>query len=122
MFRTLKPEYIEIAIPLSVYPSDVIFKCFYWYGDQFSIEIIPEDDSLLKVSLFAKQPLTLAQLNAITERIRNDLIDFKTRDIVSKETRIVRELIIAKAFSHSQEFNEDPPGEISDPVGFNPTD
>ena len=37
---------------------------------------------------------------------------------ISKETKNVRDLIIAKAFSDSDEFDSEPPGEITDPVGF----
>lgn len=47
------------------------------------------------------------------------MIDFKLRDIVSKETKTIRELIIAKAFAYYEE-DQSPDTEISDPVGFNP--
>jgi hypothetical protein len=46
------------------------------------------------------------------------LIDFSLRDIVTKETQNIRDLLIAKAFSNG-EFDEEPTGDASDPVGFN---
>ena len=59
--------------------------------------------------------------NSIEKKIRQDLIDFKTRDIITEETRNIRDLIIAKAFSKIDDFDSQPPGEISDPVGFDPS-
>jgi His-Xaa-Ser system protein HxsD len=49
--------------------------------------------------------------------IKKNLIDYKLRQIVADETRQVRELIIAKAFSYEDE-TPPPTTEISDPVGF----
>jgi hypothetical protein len=51
-------------------------------------------------------------------KLERDLVDFNLRDIVTKETQNVRDLLIAKAFSNG-EFDELPPGDVSDPVGFN---
>ena len=53
------------------------------------------------------------------EKIKQDLLDFKLRDIINKETRIIRELLIAKAFANYDD-EEDPTTDISDPVGFSP--
>ena len=51
---------------------------------------------------------------------KRDLIDFKLRDIVTKETQTIRELITAKAFAYF-DLDDNPATEISDPVGFNPS-
>jgi His-Xaa-Ser system protein HxsD len=58
-------------------------------------------------------------LESIHQKIKRDLNDFKLRDIVTKETKIIRELIIAKAFAY-YDLENDPETEVSDPVGFNP--
>ena len=47
-------------------------------------------------------------------------MDFEVRNIVTKETKNVRDLLIAKAFASTDEYESEPPGEISDPVGFKP--
>lgn len=52
----------------------------------------------------------------LESQLKRDLLDFNLRDIVNEETKPIRELIIAKAFSHG-EFDEDPPGEFEDPLG-----
>jgi hypothetical protein len=62
--------------------------------------------------------LSSDELENLLLKVERDLVDFNLRDIVTKETQNVRDLLIAKAFSNG-EFDELPPGEVSDPVGFN---
>ena len=59
------------------------------------------------------------ELDLYLQKLERDLIDFQLRDTITKETQNVRDLLVAKAFSNG-EFDEEPPGEVSDPVGFNP--
>jgi hypothetical protein len=62
--------------------------------------------------------LSQDQSEKLLQKLERDLIDFNLRDIVTKETKNIRDLLTAKAFSNG-EFDELPPGELSDPVGFN---
>jgi hypothetical protein len=73
-----------------------------------------------RVSLIPQvgQPMELAELDLYLQKLERDIIDFNLRDIVTKETQNIRDLLIAKAFSNG-EFDELPPGEITDPVGYN---
>jgi len=114
-------DHVEIKVQLDLYSITVLHKCFYWYGANFSVDIETESDKVGRVRLFPKTEIPVAEYPNLLSKIRNDLIDFKTRDIVSKETQNVRDLLIAKAFSHSDELDDSPPGDISDPVGFDPT-
>lgn len=56
----------------------------------------------------------------LISRIKQDLIDFRLREIVSRETATIRELLIAKAFAHYEDI--EPVTAISDPVGFDPSE
>ena len=107
---------LRVKVPLSIYNRDVIFKCFYWYTGEYDIEI-NEDSNNANILISGKSD-TKFDFDELKSKIKRDLIDFKTRDIISKETKNVRDLIIAKAFSDSDEFDSEPPGEITDPVGF----
>lgn len=105
---------------ISLYSKDSIFKCLYWYGAKFHTNISFADINTYKVSI---KPVSTAILNEteleqLLLKLERDLVDFNLRDIVTKETQNVRDLLIAKAFSNG-EFDEIPPGEVSDPVGFN---
>lgn len=113
--------HIVLRVDSSLYSEDVIFKCFYWYGDKFDVEISKVDGDSMLVSLSIKDgSMSEDYLDALESKVKRDLVDFKTRDIVSRETKVVRELLIAKAFAHSDEFDHPPPGEVSDPLGFDP--
>lgn len=103
-----------------LYNSDVLHQCFYWYTGDFEVEITSHDQSNYCVSLISTGE-TAPDLQILTAKIKRDLIDFKLRQIVTKETQTIRDLIVAKAFANYEtDSEEEPAGEISDPVGFNP--
>jgi len=104
----------------AIYSKDALFKCLYWYGDKFHTTISLENDSFYTITLISQSEpiLSLEEAAGYLQKLERDIIDFNLRDIVTKETKNIRELLIAKAFSNG-EFDEIPPGEISDPVGFN---
>lgn len=117
--KKLSDNSIQVTINSNLYHSEIIHKCLYWYSNKFNIniELIGDHFEITMVSI--SQDLNIKDIEA---DLRRDLIDFKTRDIISKETSNIREMLIAKAFANDDEFDEQPPGDISDPVGFNPYD
>lgn len=119
----VKNEEIIVFANLSLYSRDSIFKCLYWYGDKFrtSISLIDEENIMISISSLSDFPLSMKEKEIILRKLERDLIDYNLRDIVTKETKNIRDLLIAKAFSNG-EFDELPPGEISDPVGFDVTE
>jgi His-Xaa-Ser system protein HxsD len=105
----------------SLFSKDAILKCLYWFGDKFHTTVSVKDENTYTITL---KPLDTANvkeddLDLYLQKLERDLIDFQLRDTITKETQNVRDLLVAKAFSHG-EFEEEPPGEVSDPVGFNP--
>ena len=108
---------IQIKIASSLYSSEVIHKCFYWHAGKYSVEISTEAESFIVKLIDPKQEW---DIQSVVSKIKTDLIDFKTREIISNETKNIREMLIAKAFAHNDEFEEQPSGNISDPVGFKP--
>lgn len=104
----------------SLFSQDAILKCLYWFGDKFHTNVSLTDD-FYQITL---KPLTNAnvkedELDLYLQKLERDLVDFQLRDTIAKETQNVRDLLVAKAFSNG-EFDEEPQGKISDPVGFNP--
>jgi His-Xaa-Ser system protein HxsD len=117
----IKDNEIIVFADTSLYSKDSIFKCLYWYGDKFHTNVSFADSNTYRVSI---KPVSTNQLSQQEQenlllKLERDLVDFNLRDIVTKETQNVRDLLIAKAFSNG-EFDELPPGDVSDPVGFNP--
>ncbi|HLX55038.1 MAG TPA: His-Xaa-Ser system protein HxsD [Aquella sp.] len=104
-----------------IFSREVVLKCLYWYGDKFHIQINESEDNefIIHLSPSNKSHLKQEELESYLYKLERDLIDFQLRDIVNKESKNVRELLIAKAFSNG-EFDEEPQGVVSDPVGFDP--
>lgn len=117
----IKDNEIIVFADSSLYSKDSIFKCLYWYGDKYHTTVSFANSNTFRVSVkpVSTMTLSLQEQESLLLKLERDLIDFNLRDIVTKETQNVRDLLIAKAFSNG-EFDELPPGEVSDPVGFNP--
>ena len=110
---------IELSIDRNLYSEVVLTKSVYWLTDKYIPEItLSESNFVLKVSRNDHNDFSEEEKQKVIDKVKINLIDFKLRAQIDRETKNIRELIIAKAFSHG-EFDEDPPGEISDPVGFN---
>lgn len=98
---------------ISLYKESVIYKCLYWYSKKFQVSIDKQEHYNIEIYSDSKLPSDLEK------KIKSDLIDFKLRDIVNEETKNIRDILYVKAFSDFDEFDQKPPGEYSDPVGFN---
>ncbi len=116
----IKNNEVIVFADTSLYSKDSIFKCLYWYGDKFHTNVSFADSGTYRVSLkpISTNQLSNLELELLLQKLERDLVDFNLRDIVTKETQNVRDLLIAKAFSNG-EFDEMPLGNVSDPVGFN---
>lgn len=116
----IKDNEIIVFADTSLYSKDSIFKCLYWYGDKFHTNVSFADSNTYRVSVkpVSTNNLSKQEQENLLLKLERDLVDFNLRDIVTKETQNVRDLLIAKAFSNG-EFDELPPGDVSDPVGFN---
>jgi len=113
---SIKGPKIEVIVDAAIYNEDVVFKCFYWYSRDFIVDITKNKNEFMIIL----EPKTAGcDELLLKERVAKDLIDFRLRDTVSKETKTIRELIIAKAFAYYEDETI-PEREISDPVGFNP--
>ncbi|MES2328585.1 MAG: His-Xaa-Ser system protein HxsD [Bacteroidota bacterium] len=106
-----------ITVAEALYGNSVLHKCFYWYTGNYGVEINPPVDGQSTIVLTASEAFTSQQEDALADKVKRDLIDFALRDIVSRETATVRELLIAKAFAHYDTAG-DPQTAVADPVGF----
>lgn len=114
----IKDGVVTVFVDSTLYSREAIFKCLYWYGNKFRTGInLANTTYEITLTPLATVVAETENLTEILEQLERDLIDFNLRDIVTRETRNVRDLLIAKAFANG-EFDEDPPGEITDPVGF----
>ena len=112
----VKNNSIYYNLNSNLFSKEALFKCLYWYSKQFIIDLDSENNTNnYCIKMTPKDDLI--DLESILPKLNQDFIDYNLRDIVTKETQNIRDLITAKAFSNG-EFDEDPPGEIDDPIGF----
>lgn len=114
----LNSQKAQLIVDSGLYGEEVIHKCLYWWGDKLSIDLEKDNANFIVTLSDASEKLNLED---VILKIKVDLLDFKTREIIVKETKDIRAMLIAKAFANDDAFDEKPPGEISDPVGFDPS-
>jgi His-Xaa-Ser system protein HxsD len=117
----IKDGEVTAFVDALLFSKEAILKCLYWFGDKFhtNISVLDSDTYLITLKPLANANVKEDELDLYLQKLERDLIDFQLRDTIVKETQNVRDLLVAKAFSNG-EFDEEPPGDVSDPVGFNP--
>lgn len=115
-FLTRTEKGLRFKISTRQYSDSVLHKCFYWYSNNYDVIIVKEEDAYI-ISI-EKNEGTF-DYNFLVAKIKRDLIDYNLREIVERETSTIRELLIAKAFSHFEEV-QSPVTSVSDPIGFDP--
>ena len=108
---------LELRIESNLYSQEVIYKCFYWYTKNFDVTIESVVDKQWVIKLETADESF--DFTSAIRKIKRDLIDFRLREIVFNETKVIRELMIAKAFAN-YDIDEPPTTDVSDPVGFDP--
>jgi len=91
---------VEVLIPIGLYSRDAIFKCLYWYSEQYKYVISETENQSLIVSFIPKSESQKLDLEEFTTKFSEDLIDYELRLKVNAETKNIRELLIAKAFAN----------------------
>lgn len=109
----LEENFVIVRVSLKQYNINILHKCFYWYTNDYIVDIEIQENKTGIIKLHSKmKKISNKNYRELSNKIKNDLIDFKTRHIITRETKTIRELLIAKAFSHSDEFDNTPPGSL----------
>jgi His-Xaa-Ser system protein HxsD len=112
---------IAVYVDASLFSAEVAMKTIYWFGDKFHTSVYTEGGlHCITLRPTAQGTVKDEDLDGYLQKLHRDLIDFSLRETINRETRNIRDLLVAKAFSNG-EFDEAPPGVVSDPVGFDPT-
>lgn len=116
MDNFVRDNVIHVFADKSIFSTDVINKTLYWYGERFRVEFHSHDDKFFEITL-RPSPSSEAHEDLLVylAKVERDLIDFRLRDVVNKETQTIRELLIAKAFSRFDEETADKK-DYQDPV------
>lgn len=110
---------VEVLIDEKLYDLGVINKTFYWYLKEYKVSIESENTGIRVQLQKLNGSISNSEIEILSAQIPKDLLDFQVRKLITQETKNVRDLLIAKAFSESDEFDELPPGNLKDTVGEN---
>ncbi|AOW57605.1 TPA: His-Xaa-Ser system protein HxsD [Legionella pneumophila] len=91
-------KWIEV-LNISTYSLNAIKKVCYQFSSTFSVKLEKIDEENVKVFFMFSEPLTSEKIDFIISSFYQALLDQDLREIVSRETEGVRNLILAHAFS-----------------------
>jgi His-Xaa-Ser system protein HxsD len=104
----------SVLVDEAVYSKDAVLRAAYWFTDRCNISISSEGPGRLKVSFASKDGAS--SVDDLVAEFNNSLIDHQLRVELDRETRPLRELIVAKAFAEGSELDDPPVGDDRDPV------
>jgi len=105
---------IELNVERELYDESVIYKCLYWYGGEYVVDVSIIDQFFV-ITLKARTGMVdQKQAEIIVDKLKTDLIDFKTRQLIRNETDDIAKVLIAKAFTRSEDLDFKPPGSLSE--------
>lgn len=98
---------IRFSVDLTIYNEKVISKVLYWLTDQYLIYWQRISDTKQDIVLEKKSSIINDQeFKFLKEKINQDFIDYKNRDIIIEETKNIRDILYVKAFANNDEFED----------------
>jgi len=97
---------IQCEIDNDIYNDRVITKTLYWLSNNYTIyQTKSGKGNIVKfekhIGVFDDN-----EVASLKSKISQNLIDFKTRDIVNQETKSIREILLIKAFANNDDFED----------------
>lgn len=97
----------DFLVDTRIYNDTVLTKTLYWYSNLFNIsrEIIDQHKERITMT-YKKSVEKKMPLDAVVDKLNQDLADYKTRDIIHRETKDVRNILYIKAFANNDQFED----------------
>ena len=104
-FEQINSNKIQLTVDKTIYNESVISKVLYWLMNDYFILQENQTDAIQHIIL-EKKTNTISEEDflKLKNRLNQDFIDFKVRDIVNQETKNIRDILYIKAFSNNDEF------------------
>lgn len=90
-----------LPLDLKIYSLEAIKKAAYRFADRTSILVKPESDHAVNVVFDFQESVDDEMIKTIISDFKNELLDQDLRLRIFEETKNVRNLILAHAFSRS---------------------
>lgn len=91
---------LVLTIDLDIYPLPIILRTLYWFTDKSYIFVKFSNGKENQVCVHFR-PKENQNIKGMPDEFCNALLDQIVRDQVEKETHVVREIIVKKAFSEA---------------------
>ncbi len=99
----------------NIYCREAVLLASDWFTDRCYVSISRPGPGKLAVAIKSKTSRT--ELEPLLSEFQNALLDFQLRVEIGRETKQIRELIVAKAFAEGDLLDDAPVGDWHDPVG-----
>lgn len=101
------PNTFCFTIDTSIFSENIITKVLYWYAESFIIYWNKKSNNIYEITLKLK-PHTKESytFGYITCKFNQDLIDYKNRDLITQETKDIRNVLYVKAFANNDDFED----------------
>lgn len=95
------------TINASISNERVLTKALYWYTESFIIYWNENKDNLFEITLELKPSANkIYTFEYVTHKFNQDLIDYKNRDLITNETKDIRNILYVKAFANNDDFED----------------
>jgi His-Xaa-Ser system protein HxsD len=92
---------VSLPIDLKVYNLEALKKTSYRFADRASIAIKNDTESSASIEFNFSSGTNDEMIQKVVSEFRSELLDQDLRQIISEETKGIRNLILAHAFSKS---------------------
>lgn len=106
-FKRKNDNKICFIVDVSIYNDSVISKVLYWIIETFYIERESLEKNRQQIILEKKKGIISEdEFSHIKEKLNQDFVDFKSRDIINRETQNIRDILYIKAFANNDDFED----------------
>lgn len=106
-FDQIAEDKIQIKIDTAIFNDTVITKTLYWLQCDYLVFWNTLKDNIQNIILEKKDgTISEEEFMKLKSRLNQNLIDFKIRDVVNKETKNIRDILYIKAFANGEDFED----------------
>lgn len=107
LFERVSENKIHISIDLTIFNERVISKTLYWLTEKYFIYWQVGSGNIQEITLEKKNGnVNNEEFRSLHDKMNQDFIDYKNRDIILNETKNVRDILYIKAFANNDEFED----------------
>lgn len=106
-FDRITENKIQLTIDVTVFNNTVITKTLYWIQSDYFVFWNSLSDNIENITLEKKGGLISdVEFQKLRNHLNQNLIDFKTRDVINQETKNIRDILYIKAFANGEDFED----------------